>query len=44
MYQGGVAHVIPVDVYVPGCAAKPESILDGVVRAAQHPRRKERRP
>jgi ech hydrogenase subunit C len=33
--QGGVAHVIPVDVYVPGCAAKPESILDGVVRAAQ---------
>ncbi|MDA8426706.1 MAG: NADH-quinone oxidoreductase subunit NuoB [Treponema sp.] len=33
--QGGVAKVIPVDVYVPGCAAKPESILDGVVRAAQ---------
>jgi len=33
--QGGVANVIPVDVYVPGCAAKPESILDGVVRAAQ---------
>jgi ech hydrogenase subunit C len=33
--QGGVAKVIPVDVYVPGCAAKPESILDGVIRAAQ---------
>jgi len=33
--KGGVAKVIPVDVYVPGCAAKPESILDGVVRAAQ---------
>ncbi len=33
--KGGVANVIPVDVYVPGCAAKPESILDGVVRAAQ---------
>lgn len=32
--KGGVGEVIPVDVYVPGCAAKPESILDGVVRAA----------
>ncbi len=31
--QGGVATVIPVDVYVPGCAAKPESIIDGVVHA-----------
>ncbi len=31
---GGVATAIPVDVYVPGCAAKPESILDGVLRAA----------
>jgi ech hydrogenase subunit C len=32
--SGGVATAIPVDVYVPGCAAKPESILDGVLRAA----------
>jgi ech hydrogenase subunit C len=31
---GGVAEAIPVDVYVPGCAAKPESILDGVIKAA----------
>jgi Ni,Fe-hydrogenase III small subunit len=31
--QGGVSKVIPVDVYVPGCAAKPESIIDGVVQA-----------
>jgi ech hydrogenase subunit C len=33
--EGGVASTIPVDVYVPGCAAKPESILDGVIRGAQ---------
>ncbi|QEY35235.1 NADH-quinone oxidoreductase subunit NuoB [Caproiciproducens galactitolivorans] len=30
---GGVDTVIPVDIYVPGCAAKPESIIDGVVKA-----------
>lgn len=30
---GGVDKVIPVDVYVPGCAARPESIIEGVVRA-----------
>lgn len=32
---GGVDKVIPVDVYVPGCAAKPDSIIDGVVMALQ---------
>ena len=31
--KGGADKVIPVDVYIPGCAARPESIIDGVVRA-----------
>ncbi len=31
---GGVDKVIPVDIYVPGCAARPEAIIDGVIKAA----------
>lgn len=31
---GGADEVVPVDVYVPGCCPKPESILDGILKAA----------
>ena len=32
--MGGVDKVVPVDVYVPGCA-RPEAIIDGVIRACE---------
>ena len=32
---GGIDKVVPVDVYVPGCAARPEQILDGAVLLLQ---------
>jgi ech hydrogenase subunit C len=32
---GGADKAIPVDVYVPGCAARPESIIDGVMKALE---------
>ncbi len=31
--MGGVENVIPVDVFVPGCCARPEAIIDGIVQA-----------
>jgi ech hydrogenase subunit C len=42
--QGGIDKVVPVDVYVPGCAARPESIIDGVVQgiAALEAKRKKK--
>ena len=32
---GGVDTTIPVDIYVPGCAARPQAIIDGVVKAVE---------
>jgi ech hydrogenase subunit C len=32
---GGVDKVLPVDVYVLGCAVRPEAILDGILQAAE---------
>lgn len=30
---GGADTTIPVDIYVPGCAARPQSIIDGIIKA-----------
>jgi NADH-quinone oxidoreductase B subunit len=32
---GGADTVVPVDVYVPGCAPRPETIMEGILKAAQ---------
>lgn len=32
---GGVDKVLPVDVYVTGCSARPEAIIDGVLKACE---------
>jgi ech hydrogenase subunit C len=31
--RGGIDTVIPVDVYVPGCAARPQAIVTGILQA-----------
>lgn len=33
--KNGIDSVIPVDVYVPGCASSPELIIDGVIKALE---------
>ncbi len=33
--KGGIDTVIPVDVYVPGCSARPQAIIDGVVKGLE---------
>ncbi|HUJ25780.1 MAG TPA: NADH-quinone oxidoreductase subunit B family protein [Myxococcales bacterium] len=30
--EGGIDSVLPVSVYVPGCAARPEAIIDGLLK------------
>jgi ech hydrogenase subunit C len=32
---GGADTVIPVDIYVPGCAARPQAIIDGIIKGVE---------
>ena len=32
---GGADTTLPVDIYVPGCAARPQAIIDGLVKAIE---------
>jgi NADH-quinone oxidoreductase subunit B len=41
---GGIDKVVPVDVFVPGCPARPEAMIDGIVKAAELLEAKRLRP
>lgn len=40
--KGGVDKAIPVDVYAPGCAVRPETLIDAVVAGTEVLERKAR--
>ena len=34
----GVDHIVPVDMYVPGCPPRPEMLLDGILKLREQVR------
>jgi len=42
--EGGIDLAIPVDMYVPGCPAKPEAIIDGMVKLLNKIDRESKKP